>query len=189
MAETAQVRSVEVIAAFRASLLVYLSKAKPALEQISAEMTRMRGWVQINQRQHWENELKKRKRKLEEAQAELFNARLSQFQQSTILHTMAVQKAQRAVAEAETKLALLKKWSRELEVRADPLIKQIEQFHGYLGTEMARGAIELDQIIKLLDAYTEMSSPRPPDGAAHPEAATPPVDPNPPPDAPVAAPL
>ena len=177
MVPGAQVTSVDAIAAFRASLLVYLSKAKPALEQVSAEVQRTRSWVQTTQRQHWEHELKMRRRKLEEAQGELFNARISQFQQSTQLQNMAVQKAQRAVNEAEGKLAMLKKWDRELESRVDPLIKQIEQFHGYLCTEFAHGAVQLDQIVKILDAYLDTAAlghaaPASPDPAPAPAAAS-----------------
>ena len=155
MAESAQVSSVDAIEAFRASLLIYLGKAKPALEQVSAEVLRTRVWVQNTQKAHWEHQLKLRRRKLEEARGELFNARLSQFNESTLLHTMAVQKAQRAVDEAEAKLVLLKKWSREMETRAEPLLKQLEQFHGYLTTELVKGTVQLAQIVKTLDAYTD----------------------------------
>jgi hypothetical protein len=146
---------VDAIEAFRASLLIYLGKAKPALEQVGSEVLRTRVWVQTTQRAHWEHQLKLRLRKLEEARGELFNARLSQFQDSTLLHTMAVQKAQRAVEEAEARVAMLKKWSREMETRAEPLLKQLEQFHGYLTTELSKGAVQLAQIVKTLDAYTD----------------------------------
>lgn len=155
MAQSAQVSSVDAIEAFRASLLIYLGKAKPALEQVSAEVLRTRVWVQSTQRGHWEHQLKLRLRKLEEARGELFNARLSQFHESTLLHTMAVQKAQRAVEEAEAKVAVLKKWSREMESRAEPLLKQLEQIHGYLTIELTKGAVQLAQIVKTLDAYTD----------------------------------
>jgi len=155
MADSAQVSSVDAIEAFRASLVIYLGKTKPALEQVSAEVLRTRVWVQNTQKACWEHQLKLRRRKLEEARGELFNARLSQFQDSTLLQTMAVQKAQRAVDEAEAKLALLKKWSREMETRAEPLLKQLEQFHGYLTTELVKGTVQLAQIVKTLDAYTD----------------------------------
>jgi len=155
MAESAQVSSVDAIEAFRASLLIYLGKAKPALEQVSAEVLRTRVWVQNTQKAHWEHQLKLRRRKLEEARGELFNARLSQFNESTLLHTMAVQKAQRAVDEAEAKLVMLKKWNREMETRAEPLLKQLEHFHGYLTTELVKGTVQLAQIVKTLDAYTD----------------------------------
>jgi hypothetical protein len=158
MAESAQVTSVDAIEAFRASMVLFLSKARPALQQVSAEVLRTRIWVQTTQRQHWEHQLRLRYRKLEEAREALFNARISQFQQSTVLENMAVQRAQRAVAEAEEKLALLKKWGNDFENRADPLVKQLEQFHGYLATEFADGVVLLAQLIKSLDAYTHSVS-------------------------------
>jgi hypothetical protein len=155
MADQAQVTSVDAIEAFRASLVLYLSKAKPAVEQVGAEMMRTRVWVQSTQRQYWENQMRLRKRKLEEAQGQLFNARISQFQQSTLLETMAVQRAQRAVTEAEGKLALLKKWSLDIETRADPLVKQLDQFHSFLLIELNQAVAYLGQIVKTLDAYTD----------------------------------
>jgi len=50
---------------------------------------------------------------------------------------------------------MLKKWSREMETRAEPLLKQLEQFHGYLTTELVKGTVQLAQIVKTLDAYTD----------------------------------
>ena len=175
MAGQAHVTSVDAIEAFRASLVLYLSKVRPAVEQVSAEVLRTRTWVQSTQRQHWENQLRLRRRKLEEAQGELFNARISQFKKSTLLETLAVQRAERAVAEAEGKMAMLKKWSRELENRAEPLLKQIEQLHGYLSTELSQGVVQLQQIVKTLDAYT-MAVSMGASGAAPAPPAGPPKD-------------
>lgn len=175
MAVQAQVTSVDAIEAFRNALIIYLSKVKPAVEQVTAEMMRTRVWVQTTQRQHWENQLRLRKRKLEEAKSALFNARISQFQQSTLLESMAVQRAQKAVDEAEGKLAMLKKWSRDIESRADPLTKQIEQFHGYLLTDLAEAVTLLAQIVKTLDAYAEISTMSSPVAAP----ASPPATPSP----------
>jgi len=174
MADQAQVTSVDAIEVFRTALVIYLSKVKPAVEQVTAEMMRTRIWVQSTQRQHWENQLRLRRRKLEEAKEALFNARISQFAQSTLMETMAVQRAQKAVEEAEGKLVMLKKWSRDIESRADPLTKQVEQFHGYLITDLPAAIALLAQTVKTLDAYAEVSTPKGNSGAA-----TPPPSPNP----------
>ena len=82
MVQPAQVTSVDAIEAFRASLIVYLAKARSVLEEISAEVQHTRQWVGTYQRLHVENQLRSRLRKLEEAQEALFNARLSQFSPS-----------------------------------------------------------------------------------------------------------
>ena len=159
MAQQAQITSVEAIESFRADLILYLSKARPVLEEVSADVLRTRLWLQNDQRRHWENELRLRNRRLEEARAELLNAKISQFQQNTTLPHMAVQRAQQAVKEVEAKLAVLKKWDREMESRTAPLTKQVEQLHGFLTTDMARAVAYLAQIVKTLDAYSDVLSP------------------------------
>src|SRR5258708_3574762 len=123
MADKAQITSVEAIESFRAKLIEFLGHARPVLDEIANEVTRTRLWLQNDQRMFWEHQLRLRERRLEEAKQELFNARLSQLQEATALHYMAVQRTQRAVQEAEAKLGSLKKWDRELENRAAPLLK------------------------------------------------------------------
>ena len=159
MAGQAKITSVEAIEQFRVALILFLSQARPALEEISGEIVRAKNWLQHDQRRLWENELRVRGRKLEEAKGELFNARLSDFQESTSLQQMAVSRWQRAVREAEGKMAMLKKWDRELENRSEPLVKQAEQFQTFLTIEMPKAIAYLAQAVKTLDAYTGIALP------------------------------
>jgi hypothetical protein len=170
MATQAQITSVEAIDLFRAALIVFTSQARPALEEVSGEMTRTRVWLQSDQRRFWENERRVRSKKLEQAQQELFSARLSQFQESTSLQIMAVHRAQQAVRVAEEKLAQLKKWDRELENRSAPLLKEVEQLHGFLTAEMPKAVAYLAQVVRTLDAYAEAGTPAGGGGAATPGA-------------------
>jgi hypothetical protein len=77
---------------------------------------------------------------------------------TSALLQMAVQRTQRAVHEAEAKLKLLKRWDNELDNRAAPLMKQIEQLHGFLASDMARAVAYLDQTLKALDAYRNVGA-------------------------------
>ena len=160
MSGKAQITSVEALAAFRAQLIVYLGQARPVMEEVGNEMIRARHWLQSEQRAFWEHELRLRARKLEEAKQEWFAATLSKFEDATALKLMAVQRAQRAIAEAEAKLGVLKKWDRELDNRAAPLLKQTEQLQGFLATDMARAVVYLDQALKALEAYRQVAAPR-----------------------------
>ncbi len=173
MAERAQVTSVEAVAAFRADLIVFLSKARAVLEEAADEVLRTRLWVQNDQRRTWEGEIRVRYRKLEEARAELFSARLSQFHESTDLRLMTMQRAERAHREAEAKIAVLKKWNRELENRTDPLVKQVTQFHSFLTTDMGRAIAYLAQVVQALEAYAAVTAAGP-DAAALPAETKPP---------------
>jgi hypothetical protein len=160
MTGQAQITSVEAIGSFRARLIVFLGQARPVLDEAANELSRTRLWLQNDQRSFWEHQLRLRNRKLEEAKQELFNAKLSQFQESTSLQLMAVQRAQRAVQEVEDRMKSLKKWDRELEHRAAPLMKQMEQLQGFLATDMAHAVAYLDQALKALDAYRDAVSSR-----------------------------
>ncbi len=168
MADRAQVTSFEAVESFRADLIVFLSRARAVLEEASDDVLRTRLWVQNDQRRLWEGETRVRYQKLEGARAELFSAQLSQFHESTSLCLMAVQRAERANREAEAKMAVLKKWDRELENRTDPLVKQVTQFHSFLATDMKRAVAYLDQVVKTLEAYAGIASP----GAATASAQT-----------------
>lgn len=155
MAEQAQVTSVDAIDAFRAALVVFTTRARAALEEVSGEAQRVKQWLESDQRRLLETELRQRAKKLEQAQQELFSARISAFQESTSLQQMTFQRAQRAMREMEEKMARLKKWDREIESRSDPLVKQVEQLHNYLSVEMPKAIALLVQTVRTLDAYAD----------------------------------
>lgn len=144
---------------FRAALILFTGHARATLEEISSEVLRTKLWLENDQRRFLKNELRIRVKKMEEAQQELFSARLSNFQEPTSLQQMVVHRTQRAVREAEEKLVRLKKWDREIENRSDPLVKQVEQFHNFLTTEMPKAVAYLSQVVKQLDAYAGVVLP------------------------------
>jgi hypothetical protein len=156
MAGTANITSTDAVTAFRAQLIVYLGKARPLLEELAGEMIRTRQWLESDKRLQWEHQFRLRTRKLEEARAELFNARLSKLQEATALQAMAVQRAERAVRECESKLNAIRKWIRNLEPATAPLLKQAEQLQTYLATDMTGAVAQLDNIIRALENYADI---------------------------------
>lgn len=159
MAERAKVTSLEAIESFRANLIVYLAKARPALEEVATEVARTANWLRNDQMKFWKHQMKLRRRKLEQAQQELFSARLSTFREVTSSQQMAVHRTERAVREADEKLIFLKKWSRDLENRSDPLVKEVNQLQNFLTSDMIQAVAYLDRVSKALEAYTK--TPRP----------------------------
>ena len=138
MPERAHVTSVDALEAFRSNLIVYLSKARPTLEEVSADVQRTRGWLEDEQRTHWENEMRRRRRALQEAQQALFSAKLSKLREAARPRQMAVQRTKRARDEAEAKLRVLKQWNRVFDNRVDPLVKQMEKLHTVLAHDMVK---------------------------------------------------
>jgi len=155
----AQITSVEAIESFRADLVVYLAQMKPVLDEVTSEVLHTRSWLQDDRRRFWQQELRARSRRLEDARQELFNASISIMNDSKSFQQMAFQKAQRGVRDVEEKLVVIKKWDRELDDKTAPLVKQMEQLHGFLGVEMAKAVAYLDQVLKALAAYQSVAAP------------------------------
>lgn len=156
MADRAQVTSVEAIEAFRSALVIYLSKARPALEEIANEVQRAKQWLQHDQRRKWDGEMKMRGKKLERARAELFSVSMSKLQEVSSVQQLLVHRAEAACEEAQNKIAMLKKWDRELENRSEPLVKQVDQFQSFVTSEMPKAIAYLNQVIRTLEAYAEV---------------------------------
>ncbi len=159
MPQQARVTSLEAIEAFRSQLIVYLSQARPALEEVSSDALRCRSWLETDQRLYWDNQLRLRLKKLEAAQAELFSARLSNLRRENAVQLMAVQRAKRAVEEAEMKLRLLKRWTREFDSLVQPPLKQMEKLQTIFFHDMVLAVASLTQTINTLAAYAEVQPP------------------------------
>ncbi len=172
MPERAQVTSIDALEAFRSSLIVYLSKARPTLEEVSADVQRTRGWLEGEQRTYWESEFRRRSRALDEAQAALFSSRISNLREVSAAEQMAVQRAKRALDEAEAKLRTVKQWNRVFDNRVDPLVKQMEKLHTVLANDMVKAVAYLAQAIDALHKYADMVQPQT-SGVAAPESSTP----------------
>lgn len=163
MPQQAKVRAVDVLETFRSNVIVYLSEARPALEEITADVLRLRLWLETEQRTFWESQVRLRTKKLEQAQAALFSSRLGILGGETSAEQMAVQRAKRALAEAETKLRLIKKWAREFDTRLQPLVKQMEKLHTVFSNDMVKAVASLTQTLNTLAAYADL---KPGTGAA-----------------------
>jgi hypothetical protein len=170
MPDRAHVTSVDALESFRSSLIVYLGKARSTLEEVSTDVQRMRSWLENDQRTYWEGELRRRTRDLQEAQQALFSSRLSQLREASAAEQMAVQRAKRALDEADAKLRTVKQWNRVFENRASPLVKQMEKLHTVLAHDMVQAVAFLAQAIDTLHAYADIIPP-PATGAAPAEGS------------------
>ncbi len=157
MSDRADITSVEAIAAFRASLIVYLAKARATIEEVTADVQRTKVWLQADRRLHWEAELTRRTRQLEAARQELFSSGLSNQGGAKGWHQMAVHRGEHAVREAAETLERIRKWNRQFQDRADPLVKQVGKLHTLFATEMRRATTQLGETLKTLEAYSGVS--------------------------------
>ena len=159
MPDKAQITSIEALESFRSSLIVYLANALRVLDEVSGDVQRVRLWIEDDRLGHWENETRRRLRKLQEKQQELFSAKLSTLRDVTQTEFMAVQKAQRVLEESQTKLDHVKKWNRYYDHRVQPLAKQADKLRDALVVHMGRAVAYLTQTIRTLGDYADLAPP------------------------------
>ncbi|TLD68665.1 hypothetical protein FEM03_21750 [Phragmitibacter flavus] len=151
----AKVRSIETLDAFRASLIIFLTKARRSVDQVSEEVNRTRQWITNDQKFHWQTQLKRRTQVMHQAEQELVSARFSTLRASTTMQEMAVRKAKKSVKEAEEKIQQVKAWSRNFDAAIDPSLKKIESLRSYLDHDIPKAIAWLSQLQRSLSAYTD----------------------------------
>jgi hypothetical protein len=159
MPRRARLTSLEALESFRVSLIVYLEKAVRVLDEISDEVLRTESWVQVEQREHWGREVRRRARELEQRQQELFSAKLSTLREATPVEHMAVLKAKRALDEATAKLNLVKKWNRLYDQRVGPPAQEVDKLRDFLTVHMGKAVLSLAQVAKTISDYAELPTP------------------------------
>ena len=155
MSDQAKVTSLDALERFRADLIIFITTAHRCVDEAGDEVRRTRQWLQGEQRTHWEGAARQRKRVLDQAEADLYSARLSGLKDRTIVQEEAVRKAKRAMAEAEDKLRVLKKWNRDFDNNADPLVKRLEGMRYFLDHDLPKALTFLVQAQKTLESYAE----------------------------------
>jgi hypothetical protein len=157
MSEQAKVTSIDVLESFRAALIVFLTESRRSLDEVTDAVRRTRMWLQQEQRVHWEGQLRKRQKALQEAQSELLGAKLSPLRDANFKQEEAVRRARHAVAEAEEKLRNVKKWNRDYDSVVEPMTKRLEGLRFFLDHDMIKALAFLVQTQRTLEGYTEIS--------------------------------
>jgi len=156
MANQAKVTSIDALERFRANLIIFRTKARRALDTAIDECRRTGVWLQQDRRMHWEGEIRRRRKVLEQAEADLYSARLTGMQESAAVKRAAVNKARHALEEAETRLKNVKRWNQRFGTEADQLLKRLEPLRQIVDHDMPDGISFLVEAQKSLQAYTDV---------------------------------
>lgn len=170
MARAANVLAIEALAEFRAKLCIFADRARQAVTEIEGEVTRTRSWIRDDRLAFWRQQLRQRAAQLSEARNALNRAHLSDFRESLYAEEMAVQRAKRAVSEAEQKARIVRRWATVFDGKAAPALAPVRKLGELLGNDMGNAIAELSQMHKSLQDYAEVSLPGP-DTTTRPNAA------------------
>lgn len=159
MADQARISNLDAIEAFRSALIVFISKTRQTLDQAQDAVKKTRGWLQTEQPQFWMAQMRAWQKKLDQANAELMSARLSEFVDSPTVQQMAVRKCRHALEECQQRLERTKQWARDYDRLVDPIARKLDSLRDYIDNDLARAVSFLTEIQKTLSAYVETHAP------------------------------
>ena len=171
MADQAKVASIDAIDSLRVSVTLFMERAGQALDEVGDAVRRTRTWLNDEQRSYWLAEKRRREKKLEQAEQELYSSRLSTLQSTSTEAQMHVRRARHALEEAEQKLRVLKKWARDYDSVVEPLARRLDTLRDLVMTKYPKAAAQLTQMINTLESYAELSAVQnpSPEGTEDPE--------------------
>lgn len=175
------VRSVEVLQAVRDGFILFTEDAQNALGSMDMEVRRCIDWLTHDQRIYWQNEVKKRKEKLNEAKAELHRKQLSQMfggHSHDSEQREGVRDAARRLEEAEEKVESVARWLPIVERAVMEYNGQARPFADQLEFEVENSIELLRQMIVAIEEYTAIAPPetnKPTMPAVSPTASAAPV--------------
>jgi hypothetical protein len=173
MAVQARVTSTDALESFRASLIVFMNKARLSVDDAGDEVRRMRSWLQTEQPMRWEGEIRRRAKALDQAEHELRNAKFASAQDSAVqIRQRAVNRAKEALAEAHEKLRRIKKWNLAFDHSAEPVVKRLENFRQFLTGDLPKAVAYLRNVQTALEAYAESGGPPPAAPLSSPSSET-----------------
>jgi len=157
MPEGARVDSLETLRAFKVALFKFQEAAQAALGDAEADATRTLMWVENEQEAYWRGQIRKAEQyvvRCKEAvrMKKIFKDSAGR-EQSAVDEEKALKIAMQKLAEAQSKLVLVKRWTRQLQKEIELYKGGVQRFTTTVFSEIPSAAAHLESLAGKLDAY------------------------------------
>jgi hypothetical protein len=173
----AEVRSIDALRDFRAALALYGEDVLAALGAADAEIRRTVQWLQQDRPYYWQEQIKRRRERVTAARADLFRLKLQKTPEhhpSLAEPKERLRLAEAALADAEKRLTLTRKWQPALHQAVIEYHGAVQRLKDAAAGDVPRAMALLTRIVEALEAYLQV---QPPDGGgAEVAGATPPME-------------
>ena len=161
--DRADVRSIDVIDRFRATLVGFVDAGKAALLEAESDLDRTILWLDRDRVPHWNRQIRKRQELLTRAKSELYRKQM----QSSAKGGRAgdsderknLQRAERRLEEARARLQATRSWMRRLERERTLYKAAISPLASALDHDLPSAVALLRKMSENLEAYTDLGAP------------------------------
>jgi hypothetical protein len=162
MAESARVESIEALQRFRAALSKFAETANVALADADGEVRRVMSWLEGEQDAHWRGEMRKRTEQVSRAMDAVRQKKLYKDstgrQQSAVDEEKALAVAKRRLAEAEQKLANVRRYRGMLRKEMDQYKGSVQRLANAVQHDVPVAMGKLERMVVMLDAYVSLKA-------------------------------
>jgi uncharacterized protein YaaR (DUF327 family) len=170
MSNVARVDSIEALKAFRMALLKFQEACHVALGDAEGEMQRMLIWLETEQLQHWQGQVRKCSEAVSRAKEAVRMKKIFKDQtggrQSAVDEEKALALALKRLEEAQQKLVNTRTYARKLQKEILSYKGSIQRFVTAVTADLPVAVSRLESLAGALDAYVAASVPGSPEPAA-----------------------
>jgi hypothetical protein len=161
MSTQASVHSIDALKELRAAFALYADDVQAALGAVDMEVRRTVLWLQQDRRAYWQEQIKRRREAVAQAQAEVFRRKLSQSSESPAYSEQKelLRRAEAALRDAETRLALIRKWDPALQQAILEYRASTRRIVDFARGDVPRSLALLTRMIDALEAYLRVAPP------------------------------
>jgi predicted nuclease with TOPRIM domain len=179
MSSQASVQSIEALKEFRVALALYGEDTTEALGAIDAEVRRTFRWLQEERPVYWQEQIKRRSEKLQQAKAEVFKRKLQQkadYKPAMTEQIENLRKAEASLEDAQKRLTMVRKWQPAFKQAALEYHGSIQRLKSLATADIPSAVNLLTRIIDSLEAYLQVAPPSSASLAASPGSAMAPAE-------------
>jgi hypothetical protein len=165
MSRSANVLSVQALKDFKVVMCNFAEEARNSLSGVDMELRRTRDWLERDQLGFWMAQVKRRQEAVAEARTALHRRKLSQQGSDAVSDAEqkeALREAQRRLAVAEEKVAIVKKLIPFLQHAIDEYHSHSQPLSDHLTGGFEKSVFALEKMISSLEAYLALKAPSAP---------------------------
>jgi len=162
MSSQTSVQSIDALKEFRVALALYGDDTVGALGAVDAEIRRTFRWLQEERPAYWQDQIKRRGEKLQQAKAEVFKKKLQQkpdHKPAMSEQMENMRKAEAALEDAQKRLTMVRKWQPAFKQAALEYHGSIQRLKTLASNDIPSAVNLLTRIIDSLEAYLRVAPP------------------------------
>ncbi len=164
MTDQADVKSIDTLAFVKAAFAAFAHETGQAVSEVEIQGQRAVDWITVDRAAHWKAEIRRTSDLVNKAIKDLEHCRtfkkVGDNTPSCVEEKKALDKARKLLERAERKAESVRRWSPVVQQQFREACVRLVRFREVIDVDCPRAMAQLEKMLRALDAYKTVSSPR-----------------------------